>query len=152
MDGYCERTNAAYNRCYCSARLAQVDAAFKPAIEDILQQIVIAQGGRDNYLTDEELEDLWQGTFFQHVGINDMASLNEKLSSINWADTESRVRGQNAFVVGHEWCTQHLTGCYYMASQLRDAYRSEIARDCGTYEKYLEAMKLVAEQALASFE
>ena len=70
---------------------------------------------------------------------------------INWADLESRVRGQSAFTTGHEYCVQHLRGCSYMSTNLRDVYRSEIARDCATYEESLLRIKNAAESILGLY-
>jgi hypothetical protein len=151
MNEYCKRDNTLYNRCYCSSRLAQIDANYKPALEDIERRLVIMQngGGSGAGMSDEELEEFWQNTFFQHTGENSMASLNDSLS-INWPDPESNMRGQKAFAIGHEYCEQHLRGCFYMTTNLRDAYRSEIARDCTAYERYLNKLKLAGESVLSA--
>ena len=82
---------------------------------------------------------------------NSWTNIDDALNSIDWADLESRVRGQSAFATGHQFCTQHLSGCYYMANNLRDAYRSEIARDCDAYEQSLQQIKSAAESMVESY-
>ena len=62
----------------------------------------------------------------------------------------SRVRGQNAFAAGHTYCVNHLRACSSMASNLRDAYKSETERDCSTYEKTLERIQMAAESVIES--
>ena len=150
MNGYCRRDNAPYNRCFCSPQLAQIEATLRPAIDDILQRLLILKNGAGSAagMTDAELEEFWNETFGPHYDRNHMADLNEALK-IDWPDAENRMRGQNAFVMGHDYCIQHLRGCFYMASNLRDAYRSEIARDCQTYEKYLQNIKTAGESILS---
>ncbi|MCL1892169.1 MAG: hypothetical protein FWF97_02685 [Alphaproteobacteria bacterium] len=150
MNGYCQRKNTLYNRCSCSPQLARIDAEFKPAIEEILRQIVIFKnGGKPGELmSNDELNEFWEDTFAEFTGGNDMMSLTDALN-IDWADSENRMQGEKSFVMGHEYCVQHLRGCFYMASNLRDAYRSEIARDCATYEKHLGNIKLAGESVLA---
>ena len=64
---------------------------------------------------------------------------------------ESRVRGQNAFVTGNEYCSQYLDRCSYMSDNLRDAYRSEISRDCNAYEQTLQKIKNAAESIVESY-
>ena len=83
--------------------------------------------------------------------LGNLAPKLDNALNINWAGMESRVRGQNAFATGHEYCVQHLRGCYYMAGNLRDAYRSEIARDCAEYEQSLMTLKSVAETVVESY-
>ncbi|MCL1902563.1 MAG: hypothetical protein FWG18_02975 [Alphaproteobacteria bacterium] len=149
MDGYCRREGTFYNRCYCSPRLAQIDAEFKPAINASLEQIMILMHGNGVAgMSDLELEELWESTFTGNVYGNSLASLNASLANIDWADFESRARGQTAFVTGHDFCVQHLKGCYYMAQNMKSIYRSEIARDCAAYEVYLERLKTAAESAV----
>ncbi|MCL2748975.1 MAG: hypothetical protein FWE50_02770 [Alphaproteobacteria bacterium] len=153
MNSYCKRENTPYNRCFCSAQLAQIEATYRPVIEDILQRlIIIKNGGKPGTgMSDQELEQFWQDTFGNYTGYNSLASLNEALN-IDWPDEENTMRGQNAFVIGHDYCMQHLKGCFYMASNLRDAYRSEIARDCQIYETYLNQIKLAGESVLSQLE
>ena len=154
MNGYCQRDNTPYNRCYCSPQLAQIDAELRPAIDDIVSRLAIMKaGGNPNgeNMTDQEWEDYWQQTFGQYTDQNNMAALNSALN-INWMDTESSVRGQNAFITGHEYCIQHLVACAYMSSNLRDAYRSDIARDCAAYRDYLTKIKTAGQTILSQFE
>lgn len=145
MNGFCERPETAYNRCYCSAKLSQIDSEYQPKINDLVMQIAKLQG--PNQWTDAEMSDYWNETIGKYTGDDMFASLDNALN-INWADLESRVRGQNAFTTGHEYCVQHLTNCAYAASNLRDAYRSEIARDCANYETSLERIKNAAESII----
>ncbi|MCQ2599217.1 MAG: hypothetical protein MJ187_02440 [Alphaproteobacteria bacterium] len=148
MNGYCQRENMAYNRCYCSAKLAQIDSMYKPAIENLVLQIMQLRG--NGQWSDVEMNKYWMDTVGKYSGTNSWTNIDDALN-IDWASTESRVRGQQAFATGHEYCSQHLRGCYYMASNLRDAYRSEIARDCATYESSLQKLKNVAESVVESY-
>lgn len=148
MNGYCEREKTSYNRCYCSAKLAQIDAEYQPAIDELIKQILSLKGG--NHWTDEEMKKYWDDIIGKHTGDNSWTNLENALD-INWADTESRVRGQKAFTTGHEYCAQHLRGCFYMAANMRDAYRSEIARDCAAYKTSLQKIKNVAESIVESY-
>ncbi|NMA32798.1 MAG: hypothetical protein GX944_02615 [Alphaproteobacteria bacterium] len=153
MDGYCKRQNTPYNRCYCSDELIEIETNLRPAVEDVLGQLfMIKNGGLPNSgITDSELEELWQNTFYQHTGTNDMVSLNEALN-ISWPDENDNVRGQTAFLIGHDYCIQHLRGCFYMISNLRDSYKSEISRDCTVYKTYLNKLKTAGESIIANFE
>lgn len=148
MNNYCVRENTAYNRCYCSAKLAQIDAMYQPAIDSLVKQILTLKS--TNKWSDAEMNEYWMDRVGNYTGENTWANLDAALD-IDWAATESRVRGQQAFVTGHEYCVQHLRGCAYMASNLRDAYRSEIARDCATYETSLQKLKTTAESVVAAF-
>lgn len=148
MNDYCERENTEYNRCYCSAQLAQIDAKYKPEIDSLIKQILTLKNG--NYWTDEEMNEYWMDKIGQYTGDNSWTNLEDALN-IDWASTESRVRGQQAFATGHEYCVQHLQNCAYMQTNLRDAYRSEIARDCATYESSLQRLKNAAESIVESY-
>jgi len=148
MNGYCEREKTAYNRCYCSAKLAQIDAQYQPQIDSLIQQILRLQSS--NTWSDEEMNEYWMETIGKYTGDNSWIKLDEALN-IDWAGTESRVRGQQTFAVGHDYCVQHLRGCGYMATNMRDAYRSEIARDCATYESGLAKIKNAAESIVESY-
>lgn len=148
MNQYCERKNTAYNRCYCSSKLSQIDSEYQPAIENLITQILTMRS--TNTWTDAEMDEYWMSTVGKYTDENSWANLDAALD-INWADMESRVRGQNAYNTGHEYCVQHLRGCYYMAGNLRDAYRSEIARDCTTYEQSLQRLKNAAESIVESY-
>lgn len=148
MNMYCMREDTAYNRCYCSARLSQIDSEYQTAIDDLIKQILTVQS--TNNWTDSEMNEYWMDTVGKYSDENSWTNLDNALN-IDWAGMESRVRGQNAFVTGHEFCVQHLQGCYYMAGNLRDAYRSEIARDCDTYEKSLQKLKNAAESIVESY-
>ncbi len=148
MDAYCERTDAAYNRCYCSAKLAQIDSKYQNKIDSLIQQIVRLQ--YSNQTTSDEIKDYWDETVGVYTGTNPWINIDNALD-INWADNESRVRGQNAFNVGHQYCVQNLRSCYYMASNLRDAYKSEIARDCAEYENGLQKIQMAAESVIENY-
>ncbi len=153
MDGYCQRKNTIYNRCYCGADLARIETTLRPQVEEVLRQLMIIKNGGipSSGMTNAELEELWQDTFYQYTGTNDMATLNSALN-IEWPDEASNMRGQKAFAMGHEYCVQHLRGCFYMATNLRDSYRSDIARDCTSYENYLNKLKLAGEAVISHVE
>jgi hypothetical protein len=148
MNGYCLRKNTAYNRCYCSSRLAQIDATYQPAIDSLIKQMLTLSG--TNKWSQKEMNEYWDSIVGVHTGDNSWVKIDEALD-INWADTESRVRGQNSFVIGHDYCVQHLRGCFYMANNMRDAYRSDIARDCAVYENSLQKIKNAAESFVESY-
>jgi hypothetical protein len=144
MDNYCHRPAAKYDRCYCSAKLMQLDSEYKPAIDSLMRKIAILQSGGEieGGMTQDEINDFWSDTF---GGENSMASLDEALN-IDWSTTESSVRGQNAFVAGDNYCKHHLTGCFYMSENMKSMYRTSIGQDCKKYETYLQKMKYGAEQ------
>jgi hypothetical protein len=148
MNEYCERDSMEYNRCYCSAKLAQIDARYKDNIQNLVNQIIALQ--YDGNYTDSEMKEYWENKISVYTGANNWDDLDAALD-IDWASTESRVQGQETFLVGHEYCSQHLKGCYYMASNMRDAYISEISRDCTTYENRLDAVKTVAESVIENY-
>ncbi len=143
MNMYCLRPDTAYNRCYCSAKLSQIDAQYQPAIDKLIKQIATVKS--TNKWSDSEMNEYWMQTVGNYTGgENSWTNLDNALN-IDWAGMESTVRGQNAFTTGHQYCIQHLNNCNYMASNLRDAYRSEIARDCAVYEQSLQRIKNAAE-------
>ncbi len=148
MNGYCQREKTAYNRCYCSAKLAQIDARYQPEIDSLIQQILRLQSS--NTWSDAEMNEYWMETIGKYTGDNSWVKLDAALN-IDWAGTTSRVRGQQTFAVGHDYCVQHLRGCGYMATNMRDAYRSEIARDCAAYESGLAKIKNAAESIVESY-
>lgn len=146
MNNYCERPNTPYDKCYCSSKLSQIDAQYKPAIDSLFKQILTI--GNTNQWTDEEMNEYWMSKIGQYTGDdNSFINIDNSLN-INWVSMESKVRGQNAFTTGHDYCVQHLYGCVYMANNLRDAYRSEISRDCATYENGLRKIKNAAESII----
>ncbi|MCM1294960.1 MAG: hypothetical protein NC311_05415 [Muribaculaceae bacterium] len=149
MNQYCVRENTAYNRCYCSSKLSQIDSKYQNAIDNLIKQIIQLQN--KSYWSDAEMNEYWMSTVGKYSGENSWTNLDNALN-IDWASTESRVRGQQAFATGHEYCVQHLRGCTYMASNMRDAYRSEISRDCATYENALQTIKNVAESLVESYQ
>lgn len=148
MESYCKREDTAYNRCYCSAKLAYIDAKYQNKIDELIQQIIRLQYNTN--ATSDEIKDYWDQTVGIYDETNRWVNIDNALN-IEWADTESRVRGQNAFNTGHQYCSQHLRACYYMASNLRDAYKSEINRDCEIYEKSLQKIQDAAESVIESY-
>ena len=134
MEMYCQREDTAYNRCYCSSRLAQIDSKYQNKIDSLIQEMIKLQ--YNTSATSDEIKDYWDKSVGSYTGTNPWVNIDNALN-IEWADTQSRVRGQNAFNTGHEYCVQNLRACAYMATNLRDAYKSEIARDCDAYEKSL---------------
>lgn len=148
MESYCKREDTAYNRCYCSAKLAQIDSRYQNTIENLIQQIVRLQYGSS--ATSDEIKEYWDQTVGVYTHDNPWVNIDNALN-IEWADTQSRIRGQNAFNTGHQYCVQHLHACSYMASNLRDAYKSEISRDCETYEKSLQRIQSAAESVIESY-
>jgi hypothetical protein len=149
MNSYCERANTAYKRCYCSSKLSQIDAKYQNDIESLIKQILTIKDS--GTWSDSEMNEYWMQSIGKHYGSNSWTNIDDALTSINWTDLDSRVRGQNAFATGHQFCSQHLTGCYYMSTNLRDAYRSEISRDCAAYEQYLYKIKNAAESIVESY-
>ncbi len=143
MNGYCERENTYYNRCYCSSKLAQIDSQYQPQITSLINEIIRLQNGGGNW-TAEEMNEYWMSRIGQYTGENSFENLEDALN-IDWATTENRARGQQAFITGHTYCSQHLRACAPMASNLRDAYRSQISRDCQSYENRLNRIKTAAE-------
>lgn len=149
MDRYCARENTKYNRCYCSAKLSQIDATYQPEIDSLVKQIIAIKNGGDSW-SEAEFNEYWMEKIGQYTGDNSWEKIDEFLN-IDWAPMESRVRGQNAFITGHDYCVQHLRGCFYMASNLRDAYRSNINSDCSTYEASLQKLKNAAESVIEAY-
>ena len=146
MDGYCVRENMAYNRCYCSAKLSQIDSQYQPLISSMITRIITLRNGGGNW-TNEEMNEYWMERIGNYAGENSWENLDNALD-IEWPTTDERIRGQNAFLTGHEYCVQHLRACAYMASNMRDAYRSQISRDCSAYEKSLMKIKNAAESVI----
>jgi len=145
MDQYCVRENTKYNRCYCSAKLSQIDSRYQSKIDSLVTQIITLQN--TNYWSDDDMNEYWMSVFDKYTDSNSWENIDSALD-IDWASMDSRVRGQSAFMTGHEYCSQYLRGCEYMASNLRDVYRSEIARDCATYEQYLQNIQNAAESII----
>lgn len=147
MNNYCARPDTAYNRCYCSSKLSQIDYKYQTEIDNLIRQILVVQG--TNQWSDDEMDAYWMDTIGKYSGDNSWANLDSALD-IDWASMESRVRGQTAFTTGHEYCVQHLRGCSYMIKNLRDAYKSEIGRDCAAYESSLLRLKTAAESIISA--
>ena len=150
MNQYCERPNTDYNRCYCSAKLSQIDAKYQPEIQNLINKILTAKS--TNKWSDAEMNEYWMNTVGGYTGGDNSWDKLDDALNIDWAGLESTVRGQNAFTMGHEYCVQYLNSCYYMASNLRDAYRSEISRDCAIYEQSLQKIKNAAESLLEYYD
>ncbi len=141
MNMYCLHEGTKYNRCYCSSRLAQIDAEYQPQIENMVIQILKLRG--NGQWSDEEMNEYWMDRVGNYVGENSWTRLDEALN-IDWPSPDERARGAAAFMTGHEYCVQHLRACAYMAQNLRDAYRSQISRDCKAYENSLMQIRNVA--------
>ena len=148
METYCKREDTPYNRCYCSAKLAQIDSKYQNKIDFLIQQIIKLQYNSD--ATSQEIREYWDKTVGIYTGTNPWVNIDNALN-IEWPDTQSRIRGQQAFNTGHQYCANNLRACYYMASNMRDAYKSEIARDCEIYEKSLQRIQNVAESVIESY-
>ncbi|MCQ2581960.1 MAG: hypothetical protein MJ170_03190 [Alphaproteobacteria bacterium] len=148
MNNYCARPDTPYNKCYCSAQLAQIEAQYKSEIDSALTQLARLQG--INQWTDDEMNEYWGTVIGKYSNSNAFENIDAALD-IDWSSLESRVRGQNAFITGHEYCVQHLRNCAYAASNLRDAYRSEIARDCAAYEASLQRIKNAANAIIEEY-
>ena len=147
MEMYCQREDTPYNRCYCSAKLAQIDSKYQNKIDSLIQEIIRLQYNTD--ATSDEIKEYWDNTVGTYTGTNPWVNIENALN-IDWSDTQSRIRGQNAFNTGHEYCVNNLRACSYMSTNLRDAYKSEIARDCETYEHGLQRIQDAAESVIES--
>ena len=148
MERYCKQENTAYNRCYCSAKLAQIDEKYQSRIDSLAQQIIKLQYNTN--VTSDEIKEYWNNSMGQYTGTNPWVNIDNALN-IEWADMESRVRGQNAFATGHQYCVNHLRACSSMSSNMRDAYKSEISRDCAAYESSLQKIQNAAESVIESY-
>ena len=142
------RPDTAYNRCYCSSKLAQIDYKYQTEIDALIKKILTIQN--KNEWSVAEMNTYWMETIGKYTNDNSWQNLDNALN-IDWASLESRVRGQTAFTTGHDYCIQHLRGCGYMISNLRDAYRSEIGRDCTKYEASLIQLKNAAESIVSTY-
>ena len=111
-----------------------------------MTQIVALRAGGGNW-TDEEMNEYWMERIGNYVGENSWVNLDAALN-IEWPTTDERTRGQNAFLIGHEYCMQHIGNCASMSGHMRDAYRSQIARDCASYESGLSQIKTAAESMI----
>lgn len=149
MEMYCQREDTAYNRCYCSAKLSQIDSKYQKKIDDLIQQIIKLQYNNPD-ATSEEIKEYWDQTIGVYTHTNPWIDIENALN-IEWPDSQSRIRGQQAFNTGHDYCVRNLRACYYMASNMRDAYKSEIARDCEAYEKTLQKIQNAAESVVESY-
>jgi hypothetical protein len=148
MNMYCLHEDSKYNRCYCSSKLSQIDAEYQPQIENMIIQILTLRG--NGQWSDEEMNEYWMERIGNYAGENSWIKLDEALS-IDWPTPDDRVRGAAAFMTGHEYCVQHLRACSYMAQNLRDAYRSLIARDCSAYENSLMLIRNAARSVIEHY-
>lgn len=148
MESYCKREDTPYNRCYCSAKLAQIDSKYQNKIDSLIQEIISLQYNTN--ATSAEIKDYWDKSIGTYTKTNPWVNIDNALN-INWANMQSRVRGQNAFNTGHEYCVNNLRACSYMATNLRDAYKSEISRDCEAYERGLQKIQDAAESVIESY-
>ncbi len=141
MNDYCEREDTAYNRCYCSSKLAQIDDQYRTEIDELIMEILTLKNGA--IVDESELNAYWNDMIGVHTNDNSWENL-DNLLDIDWTDSVSTVRGQESFIMGHDYCIQHLTACGYMSGNMRDMYKSEIARDCNEYEYGLNGLKNAA--------
>ena len=148
MNSYCAREDTAYNRCFCSAKLSQIESTYQPQIDSLIKQILRAQQ-KGNW-TDAEMNEYWNEKIGQYVGEDTWENLDNALN-IDWPDASERMQGQSAYQTGHQYCVQHLKNCAYAAPNMRDVYRSEIARDCKAYEQSLDKLKTALETALETY-
>lgn len=149
MNGYCVRGDAAYNRCFCSSRLAQIESTYQPQIDSLIQQLLRV---RDTTTwTDAEMAEYWYDKIGQYVGENAWERLDDALD-IDWSSADERMQGQNAYLTGHEYCMNNLKNCASASPNMRDVYRTEIARDCSAYETSLDRLKTALESALETYQ
>ncbi|MCL2629295.1 MAG: hypothetical protein FWD33_01190 [Alphaproteobacteria bacterium] len=133
MDSYCLRQNTQWGRCFCSARLSQLEAEFQPQIERAQRTLIaVSISGKNADLSD--------------------AALTAGMSiQFDWAGNANAIRGQDAFIMGSQVCSARLRACSTVANQLVNLYRSEMNRDCQRYENILRAHLQSLEQQIASF-
>lgn len=148
MNSYCVRADTEYNRCFCSSKLSQIESTYQPQIDSLIKQILRAKQTGD--WTDAEMAEYWNNMIGQYVGENTWTKLDDALN-IDWPSATDRMDGQNAYLTGHQYCVQHLRNCAYAVPNMRDVYRSEIARDCAAYEKSLDKLKTALETALNTY-
>lgn len=148
MNSYCVRADTEYNRCFCSSKLSQIESTYQPQIDSLIKQILRAKQTGD--WTDAEMAEYWNDMIGQYVGENTWTKLDDALN-IDWPSATDRMDGQNAYLTGHQYCVQHLHNCAYAVPNMRDVYRSEIARDCAAYEKSLDKLKTALETALNTY-
>ena len=148
MNSYCMRDDTEYNRCFCSSKLSQIESTYQPQIDSLIKQILRAKQTGD--WTDAEMAEYWNNMIGQYVGENTWTKLDDALN-IDWPSATDRMDGQNAYLTGHQYCVQHLRNCAYAVPNMRDVYRSEIARDCAAYEKSLDKLKTALETALNTY-
>ncbi len=148
MNSYCVRADTEYNRCFCSSKLSQIESTYQPQIDSLIKQILRAKQTGD--WTDAEMAEYWNDMIGQYVGENTWTKLDDALN-IDWPSATDRMDGQNAYLTGHQYCVQHLRNCAYAVPNMRDVYRSEIARDCAAYEKSLDKLKTALETALNTY-
>ena len=66
---YCQREDTAYNRCYCSAKLSQIDSKYQKKIDDLIQQIIKLQYNNPD-ATSEEIKEYWDQTIGVYTHTN----------------------------------------------------------------------------------
>lgn len=148
MNNYCVRSDTPYNRCFCSSRLSQIESTYEPQIDSLIKQILSAQ--TTSQWTDAEMAAYWNERIGQYVGENTWEKLDDALN-IDWPSASERMQGQGAYLTGHQYCMNHLTNCAYASANMRDVYRSEISRDCDSYEKSLDRLKTALETVLDTY-
>lgn len=149
MNNYCVRNDMPYNRCFCSSKLSQIESTYEPSIDSLVKRIIRAKD--TSTWTDAEMAEYWNEKIGQYVGENTWEKLDDALN-IDWPNADLRMQGQNAYLTGHQYCINHLKNCAYAAPNMRDVYRSEIARDCAAYEKSLDRLKTALEMALETYQ
>ena len=149
MNSYCVRNDTPYNRCFCSSKLSQIESTYEPSIDSLVKRIIRAKD--TSTWTDAEMSEYWNEKIGQYVGENTWEKLDDALN-IDWPNADLRMQGQNAYLTGHQYCINHLKNCAYAAPNMRDVYRSEIARDCAAYEKSLDRLKTALEMALETYQ
>jgi hypothetical protein len=149
MNNYCVRNDTPYNRCFCSSKLSQIESTYEPSIDSLVKRIIRAKD--TSTWTDAEMSEYWNEKIGQYVGENTWEKLDDALN-IDWPNADLRMQGQNAYLTGHQYCINHLKNCAYAAPNMRDVYRSEIARDCAAYEKSLDKLKTALEMALETYQ
>ncbi len=140
MDGYCLTETSKYKRCFCSDRLIEIENGVQPSIDGLMEEIVASQIGDSaskDYMSIQEMQ-------------ADLASLGslENSLKIDWAKASNQLKGQAAYDTANNYCLQHLQGCYYMQSTLKNVYRSEVNKACMTYEAGLKQIEANAKKIL----
>lgn len=133
MDNYCALNTSSYKRCFCSSRLATIEATYEDDIEELLNRIIILRAGVS---IDEE------------SNFSSIDNLETTLNSIDWAGMENQLRGTTAYETAKTYCIKDLTNCYYMSRSLEKSYSTEISNDCNSYENTLLKTKKNAQKII----